>query len=232
MSGSRRGSRTVVLLVALLLLAGVLVLVDRGAQVLGERAVASRVTEAAQEVESGPEVSFAGFPFLTQLVTGFDRINLSGSGVEVDDTRFEHVEVDLYGVSSGSPRRADRVEATAVMSPTDVLPSVGENVVYRIEDDGVLVFAEVFGQELSVLAVPRVSDSVVTFDLEEINLGGVTVSTEDLPAPVSEALTGVEVELQQLPEQIRIDEVEVRDSSGGGEIAVFASGVDVPLEQP
>ena len=231
MSRTRRGSRTVVLLVTLLLLAGLLVLVDRGAQVLGERAVASRVTQAVQGVESGPEVSFAGFPFLTQLVTGFDHISLGGSGVEVDGTRYERVEVDLFDVSSGSPRRADRVEGTAVLLPGDVLPSIGENVEYRIEDDGVLVVADVFGQELSVRAVPQVNDSVVTFDLEEVNLGGVTVSTGDLPAPVTDALTGIEVELRQLPEQIRIDEVEVRDTGGDGEIVVFASGVDVPLEQ-
>jgi hypothetical protein len=122
-----RKSRWPRVLIALGVLVALLVAADRVALVLAERAAAKTI-KTSQHLEHTPSVSVAGFPFLTQLVTGhFGKVTLAASDVTVGregrTVRMSRVTADLHGVKVArdlSSVRSDRASATATVTYADL----------------------------------------------------------------------------------------------------------------
>jgi len=92
----RRWRRLLVALAAVLV---VLVLLDRLAAAVTERALAGRL-QTVEHLSSRPSVTIGGFPFLTQLLAGrYRQIDLRARPLERDGVRISSVTVRLSGVS-------------------------------------------------------------------------------------------------------------------------------------
>lgn len=92
----RRWRRLLVALAAALV---VLVVLDRLAAAVTERALAGRL-QTVEHLSSRPSVTIGGFPFLTQLLAGrYRQIDLRARPLERDGVRISSVTVRLSGVS-------------------------------------------------------------------------------------------------------------------------------------
>lgn len=118
-AGRRRGRGWTALLVVLACFALLAVAADRGADLLAERAVGQGV-QREQGLAAPADVSIAGFPFLTQLLSGrYRQIDLAADGVQAGSgLTVDRVTVRLTDVSAGASDllagRTDRLRAGAV----------------------------------------------------------------------------------------------------------------------
>lgn len=100
----RRGRKVLIgFLVLLLVLAGLLVVADRVAAGVAERAIADQVRQeiAKQDAQSAaPQVEVGGFPFLTQVLDGrYERISIQLTDVR-GDVQGDAVEVPKLDVDA------------------------------------------------------------------------------------------------------------------------------------
>ena len=103
----------------MLVLAGLFVAADRIALSYAEDKAASTLQQS-QQLNQKPDVSVAGFPFLTQLAAGeFDDVTISASDLEVgtaDNLRLDRLDVHLHHVTFNSDASVVRAAtATAEM---------------------------------------------------------------------------------------------------------------------
>ncbi len=86
------------LLIAVIVLAGLLVVADRVAVVVADRQIASRV-QSAYNLPSKPSVSVTGFPFLTQVASGdYHQIDVSIGSLSTDGVQVNGLTAQLNGV--------------------------------------------------------------------------------------------------------------------------------------
>lgn len=96
------------LVISLGILAGLVALADRGLAVVAGNATADRI-QRHEGLAEDPDVTFRGFPFLTQAVRGdFEAVDVTVRDLERDglvidriDARLEGVKVDLGDVLNG-----------------------------------------------------------------------------------------------------------------------------------
>ena len=89
------------LLIMLAILAGLAALADRGLAVVAGNAVGSAV-QRSEKLSSKPDVTFQGFPFLTQAFGGtFDQVDVVVRDYERDGLTFQQVEATLRDVKIG-----------------------------------------------------------------------------------------------------------------------------------
>ena len=113
----------------LLVLLALLVGVDRVAAVVAGRVVAGEM-QSAGELSVRPDVSFGGFPFLTQAVRGrYSAVEVSASDVAAGGERLSQFDADLTGLRlplsaalSGDVAQVpvDGVDARVVLSYADL----------------------------------------------------------------------------------------------------------------
>lgn len=125
-----------VLLVALLVLVGLAVAADRIVLKLAEQRAATALQQS-QQLRSTPSVSFAGFPFLTQLATGrFHQVTVTAHGVDVGRDASLHVATvtvrldDVTASDSYHQFRAARATADATVDYADLSRTVGVPIRY------------------------------------------------------------------------------------------------------
>jgi hypothetical protein len=177
-----------VLVVLLLLLAGVLVAVDRVAVGVAEDRVAEEV--AARGALTGPpEVEIAGFPFLTQAASGeYEDIRVRLTAEELGQPAGTHADVVLRGVHlplsdalSGqvSEIPVDRVDGTATLSYALLAERLGGDTKLAQEGDGIRVTrtVEVLGLEFPLTAAGTVGldGQDVVIDVGDASAGSVHV---------------------------------------------------------
>lgn len=154
------------LLIGLVVVLGLLVVADRGAELYAERAIADRISA---ELDQRPDVEIEGFSFLLQAVQGdYDRIAVSGSrasqsGLGVSDFRaeLEGVQLPLSDVLQGSVQRVPTrlIRGSALLRFDDVAEVVGNGISLDGDGEGrvrVTASADVLGQEVEVTAVSEV----------------------------------------------------------------------------
>jgi hypothetical protein len=175
------------LLIVLGVLAGLLALADRGLAVLAGNAVEEAVRRS-ERLDADPEVTFEGFPFLTQAVRGrFEKVRITVRGAEVEGLRLDEVEATLRDVEiavgdvlsgevsavpvgSGSAlvtvRYADLNDQLAGRPGTPRV-SAGANA------DAVTVTGTVPNVgEVTATAVPMVRDGVLRVDVRDVRRAG------------------------------------------------------------
>ncbi|MEV4544952.1 Protein of unknown function [Micromonospora echinaurantiaca] len=245
----RRGRKVLITLVVLLLvLAGLLVVADRVAAGVAERAIADQVRQevAKQDAQSAPpEVEVGGFPFLTQVLDGrYERIsivlrNVQGS-VQGDAVSVPRLDVDardvrasLDTIRSGQGEVvAETVNGTGTISYDSLAKLLDRPGLRLAEQNGRLAVTapvDILGQRLTVTG---------TADITVGKEGQVSLRFNDLDAeglpnvPLARTLLSnyakgisVDVPLPDLPFQLTVREV--RPLPEG--LAVTADARDVPI---
>lgn len=146
-----RLARLLISLVLLLVLAGV---ADRAAAHVAESRVASAIQDA-ENLQTEPDVTIHGVPFLTQLVrgvygdVGVRVTDLSRAGVRfaVIDVRLHEAHVPFGDVIRSDVKRipVDRVDGTALMTYAELDRLVGHGVHYSYAGNGAIRVAAAGG---------------------------------------------------------------------------------------
>lgn len=235
-------------MVLLLLLAGLLVVADRVAAAVAERAIADQVRQevAKQDAQSAPpEVEVGGFPFLTQVLDGrYERISIvlrdvqgsvQGDAVSVPrlDVDARDVRASLDTIRSGQGEVvADRVNGTGTIS-YDSLAKLLDRPGLRLgEQDGRLAVTapvDILGQRLTVTGTA----DITVGEQGKVALRFNDLNAEGLPnVPLARTLLNnyakgisVDVPLPDLPFQLAVREV--RPLPEG--LAVTADARNVPI---
>ncbi|SIN23565.1 LmeA family phospholipid-binding protein [Micromonospora cremea] len=245
----RRGRKLLIgLVVLLLLVAGLLVVADRVAVGVAERAIADRVRQevtkqGAQSAE--PDVQVGGIPFLTQVLDGrYQRISIKlrdvQASVEGDAVRLPVLDVDARNVrasldtlrSGQGDVVADTVNGTGTISYESLAALLDRPGLTLGEQGGKLAVTapvDILGQKLTVSG---------TADVTVAESGAVALRFNDLDAaglpnlPLARALLNnyakgisVDVPLPDLPFQLAVREV--RPLPEG--LAVTADAKNVPI---
>ena len=231
-------------LVVLVVLAGLVLVVDRVAAWAAQQTVEERV---AQELESyevrsaPPEVSFGGFPFLTQVAAGtYDEVVLRLRDVGSDELRLPLVELTASGVDApartlieSGPIHAASVTGAATIGYAQVTGLTGRPDLELTATAGQLavrVPVEVLGTPVTLVGTAdvQVVDGVVQVRVTDLSAEGAALpaGAEPVLAEVVQDLS-VDVALPPLPYGLSVESVRV-DRTG---LVVTVTAVDVPLSR-
>lgn len=110
------------LVVSAAVFVGLAGLADRGCAALAGSAVGESI-QRSEGLAEKPEVTFRGFPFLTQAIQGkFDEIDVEARDVIVDTLTFSTIDADLRGVEVGvKDALSGEIEAVPVRSGTSIV---------------------------------------------------------------------------------------------------------------
>ncbi|MBC7292038.1 MAG: DUF2993 domain-containing protein, partial [Actinotalea sp.] len=134
------GARAVIGTVAVVtVLAGGAVVADT---VVRDRAEATLADELQQQIpglDSPPDVTIGGFPFLTQVAGGeLQQVDIAAPEAVLEGVTLRDLTVRLTGVATDQPTTARTAELAAVL-PVDQLPEVGDLPIQLTPRDGTLV---------------------------------------------------------------------------------------------
>ncbi|MFC0503733.1 DUF2993 domain-containing protein [Micromonospora costi] len=245
----RRGRRALVVLVVLLLvLAGLLVIADRVAVGVAERAIADQVRQevAKQNAQSAPpEVEVGGFPFLTQVLDGrYERISIvlqevRGS-VEGDAISLPRLDVDAHDVRASldtlRSRQGDVVAETVNGTATisyDSLAALLDRPGLKLSEQGgklaVTAPVDVLGQQLTVTGTA----DVTVGEQGKVSLRFNNLDAQGLPnVPLARTVLNnyarsisIDVPLPELPFQLTVREVRPQPEG----LTVTADARNVPI---
>lgn len=226
------------MLVALLVIALVLIVVDR----VSARIVAGRVADrirTSQNLPATPSVAIHGFPFLTQVIGGrYTSISVTARDVRREDLQLSRVDVTLHGlrlplgdVTNGNVREIPVQRGTAVASVTyqDLNAYLAPRHL-SVEPDGTSL--RVTGR----VQLPIVGGVALSAPLRMSTDGdGLTLVPEvvhslagALPSSVRSAavnLLTVRLSFRDLPFGVRLDSAHV----GSDGLAIEASASDITL---
>jgi hypothetical protein len=195
--------------VVLTVLVGGAVVVDGVARDRTEERVAAELT-GIPGIEGSPEVTIAGFPFLTQLADGeLGTVVVTAPAATVEGLRMEDVDARFTGVTTSAPYTAASADLTAMVRPDDVEAVLAVDVDLGIRDGELIASTSVLGLPLDVVLVPRAAGRDVEVDVTAFLLGGVRVESEDLPAGVADELAGIRFAVNGLPDGMELTGVEV-----------------------
>ena len=210
------------LLIVLLLLGGLALAADRGAEAVAEDRVAQLVAERGG-LAGQPQVEIGGFPFLTQALGGrYDDVRISLTGADLGqpegtsaDVSVRGVEVALSDVLSGSVQQVpvERVDGTATLSYALLAEQLGPGTTVTRDGDRLRVqrTVEVAGVSVPLTATGTVSldgDTLVV-DVDDASGAGVDVP-DVLVDQVSDALD-VRYRIPQLPFGLQVTGVAPAD---------------------
>jgi hypothetical protein len=210
------------LLIVLLLLGGLALAADRGAEAVAEDRVAQLVAERGG-LAGQPQVEIGGFPFLTQALGGrYDDVRISLTGADLGqpegtsaDVSLRGVEVALSDILSGSVQQVpvERVDGTATLSYALLAEQLGPGTTVTRDGDRLRVqrTVEVAGVSVPLTATGTVSldgDTLVV-DVDDASGAGVDVP-DVLVDQVSDALD-VRYRIPQLPFGLQVTGVAPAD---------------------
>ena len=231
-------------LVVLVVLAGMVLVVDRVAAWAAQQTVEERVAQELEsyEVQSAPpEVSFGGFPFLTQVAAGtYDEVVLRLRDVGSDELRLPLVELTASGVDApartlieSGPIHAASVTGAATIGYAQVTGLTGRPDLELTATAGQLavrVPVEVLGTPVTLVGTAdvQVVDGVVQVRVTDLSAEGAALpaGAEPVLAEVVQDLS-VDVALPPLPYGLSVESVRV-DRTG---LVVTVTAVDVPLSR-
>ena len=226
------GVRAVVVgVVAVGILAGGAVVADGVARERTQDEVAQRLRTEIGGLPAAPDVTIAGWPFLTQVLAGeLDDVHVSAPGALVAGIPLERIEVDLQGVSTDRtrPTTARAVDMTAFVTLDTLRGQLPGDAGLAVADGRLVSSTTVLGLTLEVGFVPRAAGRTIAVDVQTLRLGGADVTAADLPAGLGDRLDGLDVPLEGLPTGVELTDLVLVDD--GAELA--AAGTDVVLEPP
>lgn len=226
-----------VVVVVVLALIGIAWLVDRMAVGATARGIASDLSDAGLDLGPDAEVRIEGFPYLTQLMVGrLTEVNLTADTATIDGLGLTEVRGVARGVETSAPYVARTAEITALIPEgtlTDVveqseLSDSGLDISVRIRGSAVVVSTSFIGLPLEAVLRPAPADQAIALELRLVSLAGITVSADELPPALREALDELVIPLAPLPEGLELTSMRILPDRG---ILIVASGSDVALER-
>lgn len=201
--------RRVLIVVAVLL--ALLVGADRVGVYVAESVAADKLKQS-QHLDSKPEVDIAGFPFLTQVVSGdYDEITVDAKDVSAGTPAraldIAHLHVVLHGVhvsDSFSRVHADHAVATARLGYAQLSKALGTRIAYagngrvRARASVTVLGRTVSG---SITARPELHGTSLGFGATQGEGGAVAAEVSRLLAKAFAS----EIPLSGLPFQVRVD---------------------------
>lgn len=217
--------RVIWILVVVVVLAGGAVIADGVVRGETESRIAAD-TAAAFDLDAEPDVEILGTMFLPQLAGGtISKVRLRAAEATVGDLPLRDVVVDLEDVDVAEPHSTRQVRFTGLV-PRDAVPSLGEvDGDLALADGQVVLEAELLGLPLLVRATPVPDGRAVIVRLDSLEIAGLEVPAEELPAPIAAALERFRIEVDALPEGMVLDSVTVVDDG----FDIVASGTDIVL---
>ncbi|GLW22256.1 DUF2993 domain-containing protein [Microbispora triticiradicis] len=223
------------LVVAVVMLAILLVVLDRVAVVGVQREIARQI-EAQYDLAQPPSVQVKGLPFLTQAFSGrYEEIAIGIGEVEREGVQLERIDATLYGVTApladliqnaaAAKIGADRVVGTVVISRRTLSAHAPKGIkVEGTGDDKLRVSGNV-----TVLGnqVPVTADMKIEMIKDGIRLTPASVRLAGaIPVPNPERLISFTVPVKNLPLNLRI--TRVTSTSEG--LAVQGTASDVSFK--
>jgi hypothetical protein len=222
------------LVIVLIVLAALLVIVDRVAVSGAEREIARQV-QSRYDLAEPPAVEIRGVPFLTQALSGrYDEIAVSMGEITQEGVTLSRIDATLYGVSapladliqnSANARiSAERVTGTAVISMETIAARAPRGIKVESGKGGSLKVSgdiSVLGRSVPVAADLKIAVARGAVRLTPVNLevaGGFSV-------PEPERLITFTVPVRDLPLNLRITGVKTTPDG----VAVEGTATDVPL---
>ncbi|MEO3854645.1 DUF2993 domain-containing protein [Acrocarpospora sp. B8E8] len=222
------------ILVSVLLLAIVLVVLDRVAVVGVQREVARQI-EAAYDLSATPTVTVNGIPFLTQAIAGrYEEVTIEMGDITQEGVSLSSVNATLYGVraplmdliqnAESVDLRAERVTGSVVVSyatldaraPRGIKVKGGNNNTIQISGN-----LTVLGQTVPVTADMKVAlakDSIRVTP-ESVKIAG------GVPVPNAERLVSFTIPIKDLPLNLKLTKV----SPTAAGLLLQGTASDVPL---
>ncbi len=103
---------------------------DRVAVIRAQGRIAARVRDRG--FSAGPQVSIAGFPFLTQLAARrLDKVAISAAGKKLGPVEVKRLDLTLYGIRASpgrDSRTASRVSGTALVGFPGLVGEAGVRI--------------------------------------------------------------------------------------------------------
>lgn len=221
--------KKVLVIVGLVL--GVLVVLgvvgDRVAASIAERTISERVA-ADLSGATGVQTQIHGVPVLTQVATGsLDHVTVTAGSVPADGLTLDDVTVELYGVSTGSPRTADSVDVTASVSTAQLQAKLGDGWTLRADGDGLVASTQALGLlPVEARVVPTVKDGKLGLDLDKVTVLGAEVSGDSVPSAVHQRIDALVGSVGDLPLGLTLTGAQVTPTG----VTLHATGTDVPLQ--
>jgi hypothetical protein len=216
--------------VALGALVGGAYLGDRWAHGRAEDRFAEAVRTGVEGVTGEPAVHIAGFPFLTQLVSGsLDDVTIDVDSAAFSGVDLQDVDVRAHGVTTSEPYRAQRAVVHGSLSTAALEGMVAErtdaDVDLAVDDGRLTATVEVMRGDVTAELVPAAQGGAIAVDVVRVTLGGAVIDVEDLPRAVETWLQDLTVPVEGLPEGLGLTDVVVQDDG----VRVTATGTDVVL---
>lgn len=222
--------RLVAFLIVLLVL---LAIVDRVAVTGAQREIAKRIT-AEYDLDTPPEVSILGIPFLTQAIAGrYEEVKVAAGPMSLAGVRMSAVDFTLHGVTAPLQdlvfhaervsMRAERVAGTVVVPLETLNQKAPPGVKVAVAGDALAVSGEitVLGRKVPVKADLKVdvSDDEIRFVPGKVTLGG------GIPVPQPERFLGYRLPIGNLPFNLKVTGVKTVPEG----ISVSGEATNVPL---
>ncbi|WFE37065.1 DUF2993 domain-containing protein [Micromonospora sp. WMMD998] len=244
----RRGRKLLVgFVVLLLVLAGLLVVADRVAAGVAERAIADQVRQelAKQDAQSGaPKVEIGGFPFLDQVLAGkYERIsirltdvrgNVQGGVVDVPrlDVDARDVTASLDTIRSGrGDVVAESVDGRGTVTYDSLAKLLNRPGLKLAERDGNLAVTapvDILGVKLTVngTADLTVNDGKVALRFNDLTAEGLpnVAPARTLLSNYAKSIS-IDVPLPELPFQLNLRKVEPTPEG----LVIEADATNVPI---
>jgi hypothetical protein len=229
-SGSRRGRGWVITVVVIV---AILVGVDFGARAYAESVVASKIEQ--QGLNTKPQVTIHGFPFLTQVASkDFRQVTIRASNVTdgpvtitTVNATASSIRLNSYAFSSGT---IGSLSGTAVIS----FASLGNTITTQVGALGSLLHGA--GLRLTDAGPDEVRASVnlvvttgsATWRVTRLSSNSLTihlVGSSGLPTSLLGSIQNLTVQLPKLPLGLTVDSVSVTPSGVVGALSAH----DVPF---
>ncbi len=217
----------------LVLLLVLVVILDRVAVTGVQREIANQAT-AKYDLETPPEVTILGIPFLTQAIAGrYDEVKVAAGPMTLGGTRLSSVDFTLYGVVAPledlvlhperARIRAERVAGTVVVPLETLNQRAPRGIKVSVDGDALAVSGEitVLGQKVPVKADLKadVTEGELRFVPGKVTLGG------GIPVPRPERFITYQIPIKNLPFNLKITDVKVVSQG----IRISGEAADVPL---
>lgn len=235
MTDRRRRRGWIVALVAVLALAGLVVIADRGVQAVAENQIATQLQTDLRTPEK-PSVDLGPFPFLTEIATGrvtsarvrLDEVALpNGNGATATDVDARFGDITIS--DQFSRIAAGNGEATGLLSYPSLSSLTGLDLSYAGTDRVQVDFELPLGRREPVSGtatgrpVLNVENQTLEIAEAEVSMGSSEGDEASLEAAGRLLLRSLP--LGELPYELRLTALTVRE----GGVQLTATGEDLPL---
>lgn len=229
--GQVRRLLTALVLTVLVLLAAALV-ADRVMLARAEARVVDQL-DAYLDVSGRPEVTIAGFPFLTQLLAGeLGRVDATAPAAGSEGVELRDVEAQALRVTLEEPARVGELEVRGTLDEAALQRLVDDqselDLTLVARADGLEAATEVLGLEVALTVDPVVVGESLRLQVRTVTLGGVEVGAAELAPLLGEDQLTVDLAVPDLPLGLRLASVAPQD----GGVRLTLTGSDVVLSEP